>query len=266
MNNISDLSVISKKASIGNNVSIGPFCVIGDDVILEDNVSLQSHVVITGKTRVGAGTAIFPYASIGQDPQDLKFKGEDAEVIIGKNNVIREYVTIQKGTESGGMKTVIGDNNLLMVGTHIAHDCLVGNNVIFANVATLAGHVVIEDHVVIGGLSAVHQYVRIGEHAMIGGCTAVIRDVVPFATVTSERSGISGINLLGLKRRGFQREDITQLQKAFDEIFFENNTDLKTALEKVKSQNNSETVSILIKFLESESKRSFTMSARKEDR
>jgi UDP-N-acetylglucosamine acyltransferase len=260
MTDIHNLAVVSSKAKIGNNVKIGPFCVIGDNVELADNVELQSHVVIQGKTKIGKNTKIYPFASIGQTPQDLKYKGEDSEVIIGENNVIREYVTIQLGTESGGMKTIIGNNSLFMVGVHIAHDCIVADNVIFANVATVGGHAQIGNNVVLGGLCAVHQFVRIGDHAMIGGCTAVIRDVAPFATVTGERSGVDGMNILGLKRRGYDKQEILDLQKAFNKIFFHNDGDMKSSIEFVKNNYNSPLISQLIEFMESESKRSFTTS------
>lgn len=263
-NNIHSSSVISEKAKIGKNVKIGPFCLVGPDVILADGVTLHSHVVIEGRTSIGKNTVVFPFASIGHVPQDLKYNNEESTTEIGENNLIREYVTIQPGTTGGRMKTVIGNNCLLMAGTHIAHDCLVGNNVIFANLATLAGHVIIEDYVVMGGLSAVHQYVRIGESAMIGGCTPVIRDVAPFAAVTSERSGIEGMNLLGLKRRGFDKEDILNLQKAFKKIFFENDGDMKQAIVSVtEGFSGNILVKQLLDFMNAETSRSFTTANKK---
>jgi len=263
-NDIHQSSVVSEKAIIGKNVKIGPFCFIGPNVTLNDNTILHSHVVIEGKTSIGKNSTIFPFASIGHIPQDLKYKGEESTVEIGENNIIREYVTIQPGTTAGRMNTILGDNCLLMAGTHIAHDCIIGNNIIFANLATLAGHVTIDDYVVIGGLSAVHQFVRIGESAMIGGCTAVERDVVPFATVTSERGSIEGVNLLGLKRRGFDKNNILDLQKAFKKIFFENNGDMNNAIDSVREEfmgNN--LVDQLLDFMSSETKRSFTTSDKK---
>ncbi|MDX2050125.1 MAG: acyl-ACP--UDP-N-acetylglucosamine O-acyltransferase [Rickettsiaceae bacterium] len=258
---IHPFSIVSKKAKIGVNVTIGPFCTIGDEVEIGDNVTLKSHISIDGVTKIGEGCTVFPFVSISM-PQDLKYKGERSEVVIGKNNVIREYVTIQHGTEAGGMVTQIGDNCLLMVGVHIAHDCKIGNNVIFANLATLAGHVEVGDFVVFGGLSAAHQFVRIGDHAMIGGCSAVERDVAPFATVTSERAGVSGINFVGLKRRGLDRQEITSLQKAFQIIFFEDSP-LSESVEKVKRQfKHNPHIDQLIKFITSDSKRSLTMRAK----
>ncbi|MDX1923748.1 MAG: acyl-ACP--UDP-N-acetylglucosamine O-acyltransferase [Rickettsiaceae bacterium] len=252
-------SFIASGAQIGKNVQVGPFCVIGKNVIIGDNTILHSHVVIEGRTSIGKNCEIFPFASIGHKPQDLKYEGEESVVEIGDNNSIREYVTIQPGTKSGRMKTSVGNNCLLMLGTHIAHDCEVGNNVIFANLATLAGHVTIGDNVVMGGLSAVHQFVRIGQHAMIGGCCGVERDVAPFATVSSERAGISGMNLLGLKRRGFNQDAILDLQKAFNIIFFEDKK-LDDAIKEAREKHSSNKLAMeLINFISKESKRSLTM-------
>ncbi|NDB83596.1 MAG: acyl-ACP--UDP-N-acetylglucosamine O-acyltransferase [Alphaproteobacteria bacterium] len=259
---IHESAVISKEAIIGNNVEIGPFCFIGPGVEVGDGSIIHSHVVITGKTKIGSNNQIFPFASIGHQTQDLKFKGEESYIEIGDNNSIREYVTIHPGTIGGGLATKIGSNCLLMIGVHIAHDCLVGNNVIFANLATLAGHVIVEDHVVIGGLSAIHQHVRIGSHAMIGGCSGVERDVAPFATVSSERAYVAGMNLLGLKRRGFASDDILLLQKAFNKVFFENLT-LDNAIEEVRSNyGNNMLVKQFLDFISEKSRRSLTMSLR----
>ena len=194
-------AVVSSKAQIGDNVEIGPFCVVGDDVKIGEGTILKSHVVVEGDTVIGKNNIIFPFASIGLEPQDLKFKGEKSRVEIGDNNKIREHVTIHLGTQDGAMVTKIGSNCLLMVGVHIAHDCVVGNHVIFANNATLAGHVEVGDHVVIGGLSAVHQFVRIGAGAMIGGMSGVESDVFPNGLVMGERASLAGLNLVGLKRR-----------------------------------------------------------------
>lgn len=251
-------SHISEKAKIGSNVKIGPFCYIGDNVEIADDVEIKSHVVIDCKAKIGKGTSIFPFVSIN-DQQTPQTSGDASCVEIGENNVIREYCTIQAGTEAGGSKTVIGNNNLLMVGTHIAHDCQIGNNVIMANLATLGGHVIIEDHVVIGGLAAVHQFVRIGAHAMIGGVCGVVRDVVPYATVLNDRASVEGVNLVGLRRRGFDKNDIMTLQKAFKEIFFENHGDLKGAVaDAQKKYPDSELVSTLVDFMGKESRRSYT--------
>ncbi|CAK0762831.1 acyl-(acyl-carrier-protein)--UDP-N-acetylglucosamine O-acyltransferase [uncultured Gammaproteobacteria bacterium] len=212
-------AVVDTAARLGEGVEIGPFCVVGPDVELGDGVRLTSHVVVTGNTSIGAGTVIYPFASIGHPPQDLKFRGERSELVIGKNNRIREQVTMNPGTAGGGMVTRIGDNGLFMVGAHVAHDCIVGDNVILANNATLGGHVVIGDYAILGGLSAVHQFVRIGAHAMIGGMSGVENDVIPFGLVMGDRARLSGLNLVGLERRGFGRDDIRQLRTAYRMLF-----------------------------------------------
>lgn len=217
--NIHPTAVIGKGAQIASTVSIGPYCTVGPDVILEDNVKLVGHVHIDGITYIGEGTQIFPFASIGTVPQDLKFSGEKSKLIIGKNNTIREHVTMNPGTEHGEMQTVIGDNCLFMMASHVAHDCVIGNNVILANNATVAGHVVVGDHAVLGGLSAVHQFIRIGSHAIIGGMSGVENDVIPYGRVKGERATLAGLNLIGLERRGFSREQIRGLQRAFNQLF-----------------------------------------------
>jgi len=196
-------SVISSRATLGKEVRIGPFCVVGPDVVFEESVVLHSHAVVEGRTRIGAGTKIFPFASIGHRPQDLKYAGEPSELVIGANNTIREYVTMNPGTKGGGMVTRVGDGCLFMMGAHVAHDCQIGNRVIMANNATLAGHVVIEDDAIIGGLAAVHQFVRIGRRAMVGGMSGVEHDVIPFGLVMGERATLKGLNVVGLKRGGF---------------------------------------------------------------
>ena len=213
-------AIVSDRAKIGNNVEIGAYSVIGDGVEIADNVRIMSHVCIDGDTYVGEGTTIFPFAAIGFQPQDLKFHGEKSKVVIGKNNSIREYVTIHPGTEGGLMKTTVGDNNLLMIGVHIAHDCIVGNNTVLANNVTLAGHVEIGDCAIIGGLSAVHQFVRIGHNAIIGGMTGVERDVIPFGAVKGERGHLYDVNVLGLKRANFSRDEISAIREAYQIIFF----------------------------------------------
>ncbi|WP_375327009.1 acyl-ACP--UDP-N-acetylglucosamine O-acyltransferase [Candidatus Tisiphia endosymbiont of Nemotelus uliginosus] len=212
-------AIVDPKARIGKNVKIGAFCIVGPKVILGDNVGLKSHIVIEGKTQIGANTIIYPFASIGQPPQIFKYAGEESETIIGENNIIREYVTIQAGSKGGGMVTRVGNNCLFMVGVHIGHDCLVGNNVVFANYVSLGGHVKVGDFAIIGGLSAVLQFVRIGEHSMTGGLSAVVRDLIPFGLASSERATLEGINLVGMKRRGFDPNQTLEAVKAVDEIF-----------------------------------------------
>lgn len=217
-------AVVAPGAQIGSGVRIGPCCVIGPDVVLAEGVALHSHVVIDGRTRIGAGTKIYPFASLGTPPQDLKYDGEPSELVIGAHNTIREHVTMNPGTRTGAMKTVVGDHGLFMVGVHVAHDCVVGNHVIMANNATLAGHVHVGDHAIIGGLSAVLQFVRIGAHAIVGGMSGVENDVIPFGRVKGERACLAGLNLIGLERRGFNKDQIKALQRAFNELFGDEGT------------------------------------------
>jgi UDP-N-acetylglucosamine acyltransferase len=217
--NIHPSSIIEPGAKIGVGVNIGPFCCIGSDVVLEDYVELISHVSISGITKIGEKTKIYPFASIGHPPQDLKYNGEPSTTTIGSCNTIREYVTIQPGTAGDAMQTLVGDHCLFMVGSHVAHDCIIGNHVIMANNATLAGHVKIGDYAIIGGLAAVKQFVRIGDHAMIGGMAGVEHDVIPFGVVVGERGWLNGLNLVGMKRRGFNRETIGKLQDVYMGLF-----------------------------------------------
>lgn len=219
MSKIHPTAIIDPKAQIGTDVSIGPFCVVGANVTLGDRVELKSHVVVEGHTSVGEGTRIFPFASIGHAPQDLKYHGEPSQLIIGKNNTIREHATMNPGTESGGMKTVVGDNGLFMMATHVAHDCIIGNRVIMANNATLGGHVQVGDNVLIGGLAAVHQFVRIGSFAVIGGMSGVESDVIPYGRVKGERAHLAGLNLVGLERGGFEKDTVKTLQRVTKELF-----------------------------------------------
>lgn len=223
-NIIHPTAIIYDGARLGENVAIGPYCVVGAQVTLGDGVKLHSHVVVDGITTIGEKTEIFPFASIGSRCQDLKYEGEASELVIGKNNVIREHVTMNPGTKGGGMKTVVGDNGLFMVASHIAHDCVIGNNVIMANNATLGGHVHVGDFAVIGGLAAVHQFVRIGAYAVIGGMSGVENDVIPFGRVKGERAFLAGLNLVGLERRGFSKDRIKALQRAFNRLFGDEGT------------------------------------------
>jgi UDP-N-acetylglucosamine acyltransferase len=217
--NIHNTAIIENGAKIGNNVKIGAYSVIGPNVILEDNITIHSHVSIDGYTEIGAGTTIFPFASIGHVPQDLKYNGEASKLVIGKNNIIREHVTMNPGTHGDAMITKIGNNCLFMVGSHVAHDCVVGDNVILANNATLAGHVKVGDKAIIGGLSAVHQFVRIGHHAMVGGMSGIENDVIPYGQASGERATLCGLNLVGLKRGNFERDDISNLRSAYRVLF-----------------------------------------------
>jgi UDP-N-acetylglucosamine acyltransferase len=217
-------AIVSPKAEIGTNVKIGPYAVVGAGVKIGNDVSIASHVCIEEDTTIGAGTQIFPFAAIGFYPQDLKFNGENSRLVIGRNNIIREYVTMHTGTKNGRMETTIGDGNLFMIGVHIAHDCVIGSNIVMGNNATLGGHVVIGDSVIIGGLAAVHQFVRIGHNAIIGGMSGVERDVIPYGLVKGERAHLCGLNILGLRRTEIARREITALRDAYDVIFFGNNT------------------------------------------
>ena len=251
---IHNSSVIDKKAKISKKIKIGPFCYVGPNVELKDDVELISNVHIEGNTSIGKGTRIFPFASIGTQPQDLKFKGEKNNLVIGENNLIREYVTINPGTEGGGSETIIGNNCLFMISSHIAHDCKIGNNVIIANNVPLGGHVTIEDSVVIGGNSAVQQFTRIGRLAMIGGMTGVLKDVVPFGLSIGNRNFLQGLNLIGLRRHKYENQKIIELDKAFKEIFSSKN--LHENLNKINgAYKDNELVGEVIRFIEKDKKR-----------
>ena len=215
---IHSTAIIDPKAKISKNVQIGPYSVIGPNVEIGENTIIQSHVSISANTIIGKGNKIYPFVSIN-DPQDLKYNGEPTNLVIGDNNKIREYVTINPGTVGGGGKTLIGNNCLLMISSHIAHDCQVGNNVIIANNVPLGGHAIIEDNVVIGGNSAVQQFTRIGKMAMIGGMTGVLHDVIPYGLSTGNRNSLQGLNLIGLRRSKFENKDILGLSEAYKEIF-----------------------------------------------
>lgn len=233
---IHNTAIIAVGAKIGKDVKIGPYSIIGEKVELGDGVEIKSHVIIEGKTKIGNGTIIYPFASIGQAPQDLKYKGEDSEVIIGQNNTIREYVTIQPGTIGDKMKTVIGDNCLFMVGSHIAHDCVVGNNVILANYVSLAGHVKVGDYVIIGGLSAVQQWVTVGSHAIIGGVSALVKDLIPYGLASADRANLEGLNLVGLNRRGFDKKESLEASKAIKDLFTNASENFSDKIEKLKKE------------------------------
>ena len=251
---IHNSSVIDKKAEISKNVKIGPFCYVGPYVKLKDNVELISNVHIEGNTTIGKGTRIFPFASIGTQPQDLKFRGENNSLVVGENNLIREYVTINPGTEGGGSKTIVGNNCLFMISSHIAHDCIIGNNVIIANNVPLGGHVTIEDSVVIGGNSAVQQFTRIGRLAMIGGMTGVLKDVIPFGLSIGNRNFLQGLNLIGLRRQKYHNQKIIGLDKAYKDIFASKN--LHENLRKINGEHkDNELVGEVVRFIEKDKKR-----------
>ena len=212
-------AIVSPKAKISSSVKIGAYSIIGPDVEIDDNVVIQSHVNITGDTIIGKKNIFYPMSSIGSNPQDLKYNGEKTKLIIGDGNTIREHVTINKGTKQGGGITKIGDNNLLMIGAHIAHDCIVGNNIVMANNSAVAGHATIDNFVIIGAKCGIQQFVRIGKMAMIGGMTGVSRDVIPYGVSTGNRNYLNGVNIIGLRRNNIQNKDIISLTNAYKEIF-----------------------------------------------
>ena len=212
-------AIVDKKAKISEKAIIGPYSIVGPDVKIGEGAEIQSHVNITGNTIIGNNTKIFPFASIGTNPQDLKYKGEKTKLEIGNNNIIREHVTINTGTDGGGGITKIGNNNLIMIGAHIAHDCMVGNNVVIANSAAIAGHAQISDDVIIGGNCGIQQFTRIGKMAMIGGMSGVSRDVIPYGLSFGNRNYLEGINLIGLRRKKVSNKEILALSEAYKEIF-----------------------------------------------
>mgnify|MGYP001201864160 CR=1 FL=1 len=247
-------AIIDSKAKISENVHIGPYCVIGPNVEINENTEIQSHVNISGNTKIGKGNKIYPFVSIN-DPQDLKYNGEPTNLVIGDNNKIREYVTINPGTVGGGGKTIIGNNCLFMVSSHVAHDCQLGNNIIIANNVAIAGHAIIDDHVIIGGNSAVQQFTRIGKMAMIGGMTGVLHDVIPYGLSTGNRNSLQGLNLIGLRRYKFDNKDILGLSDAYKEIFATKN--LTENLSKLNgSFKDNPLVSDVIEFITKDKKRS----------
>ena len=242
-------SIIHKKSRLGKNVTIGPFCQIGPNVSIDDNCKIHSHVISDGNVQIEKNVEIFSFASIGSVPQDLKYEGEKTKVLIEENCKIREY----------GL-TRVGKNCLLMIGTHIAHDCIIGDNVIFANHSTLAGHVVVENNVVVGALSAIHQFSRIGEGAMIGGMSGVTAEVIPFSTVMGNRAKLSGLNLVGLRRNMFKRDEINELRKVFKYVFFNKKNTLEARIKEIKKKKlKFYTIRKILSFHEAETRRSFIM-------
>ena len=248
-------AIVDPKAKISSNITIGAYSVIGPDVEIDENTIIHSHVNISGHTKIGKENKIFPFASIGSDPQDLKYNGEETRLIIGDKNTIREYVTINPGTVGDVGKTIIGNNCLFMISSHVAHDCLIGNNVIIANNVPLGGHVIVEDNVIIGGNSAVQQFTRIGKMAMIGGMTGVLNDVIPYGLSTGNRNVLQGINLIGLRRAKFENKEILGLSDAYKEIFA-----TKNLAENISKLNGSFKDNVLVKevieFITKDKKRS----------
>jgi len=249
-------AVISEGADIGKDVKIGPYCTVGPNVSLDDGVELVSHVAVDGITSIGANTKIFPFASIGLQPQDLKYSGEPSRLEIGCNNVIREQVTMNPGTEVGGMLTSVGNNCLFMVGAHVAHDCQVADHVILVNNATLGGHVKIDEWAILGGLSAIHQFVRIGRHAMIGGMSGIENDVIPYGSVIGNRARLQGLNVVGLKRRNFDRETIHALRNAYRLLFAREGTMAERLEDVAEMMQDIEPVMEIVDFIRADSSRS----------
>ncbi len=250
-------AVVSPNAKIGFDCFVGPYCIVGDEVELGDNVRLESHIVVDGRTWIGADTHVFPFVSIGLASQDLKYKGEPSETRIGARNNIREFVTIHRGTAGGGMLTKLGDDCLIMAQAHIAHDCLIGDGVIMANAATLAGHVVIEDRANIGAYSGIHQFCRVGKEAYIGGYSVVVKDALPFALTVGNHAKCYGLNITGMKRRGYPRATIDALHHAFH-LLLSAKLNTSQAVDRIKSEiTASPEVSYVLRFID-ESNRGVT--------
>jgi len=243
-------AIIDTKADIDSGAEIGPYCIIKKGVRIGKNVKLMANVIIEGRTEIGDNCTFYPFSSIGFPPQDLKYKGEDTRLIIGKNNIVREYITIHRASVGGDETTVIGNNNFLMAYVHIAHDCKIGSHIIMANAAMLAGHVVIEDFSVIGGIVAVHQFTRIGKYAMVGGFSGIAQDVPPYMVASGARAKLFGLNAIGLKRHGFSEQTINEIKKTYKILFREKRT-LKDAIRKVREDfGASPEIQHLIEFIE----------------
>tara|TARA_B100001093_G_C26611274_1_gene920308 strand:- start:167 stop:946 length:780 start_codon:yes stop_codon:yes gene_type:complete len=252
MKSIHSSAIIGENVIIGDNVTIGPNCVIDDGVKIGNDNIIYSSVYMTGNTEIGDGNSFFPYCSIGSMPQDLKYKGENSKLIIGNKNIFREHSTANPGTIGDNLETIIGNSSLFMAGAHIAHDCVIGNNVIMANQATLGGHVHIDDNAVLGGISAVHQFCKIGKMAMVGGLSAVENDVIPFGLALGNRAKLTGINIVGLKRANYSKIDIREYANNVDQIF--TGKTIASEMKKIKNSNNDLTKELLV-FLKNDSSR-----------
>ena len=250
-------AIVEDGARLTGNVTIGPYCTVGPHVTLAEGVELVSHVAVAGHTSVGVDTRIWPFASIGHSPQDLKYRGEESWLEIGAGCMIREHVTMNPGTSGGGLHTRVGSNCLFMMGGHVAHDCRIGDNVIMANNATLAGHVEIGEFAFLGGLSAVHQFVRIGAHSMVGGMSGVEKDVIPYGSVIGNRAELGGLNLVGLKRRGFGRDVIHALRGAYRMIFQGEGSLAERAARAGEAYADIEPVQHMVAFIRADTSRSF---------
>ncbi len=255
MTDIHPTAIVAAEAQLGDGVKIGPYCIVGSDVVLGAGVHLHSHVVVDGRTQIGEQTMIYPFASIGTRPQDLKYQGEPSELIIGARNQIREHVTMNPGTKGGGMETRVGDDCLFMMAAHVAHDCIIGNNVIMANNATLGGHVDVGDFAIIGGLAAVHQFVRIGAHAMVGGMSGLEQDLIPYGSAMGARARLRGLNLVGLQRRNFSRDDIHTLRTVYRLMFAQEGTLSERTDDVVELYGDNSTVMEIVEFVRADTQR-----------
>jgi UDP-N-acetylglucosamine acyltransferase len=233
--NLHPTAIISRKAELGQNVTVGPYSVIGDEVILHDGVEVQSHCVLEGPSEIGSGTVFFPFVSAGQAPHDLKYKGERSLLRVGERNVFREFSTIHRGTALGGNETVIGSDNLFMAQTHVAHDCIVGNHTIFANAASLAGHVLVEDYATLGAFSGIHQFCRVGKYAFIGASSVVVKDALPYARTVGNHASCYGANTIGLERQGFSKDEMRRISHAF-KLLLVSKLNTTQALEAIKQE------------------------------
>ena len=251
-------AIVDNNSKISDDVEIGPYCIIGPEVELGSNTKLHSHINIKGNTKIGKNNEIFPFVSIGTEPQDLKYQGEKNSIIIGNNNKFREYVNINPGTSQGGTITKIGNNNLLMVYCHVAHDCNLEDNIVLANNVQVGGHVTIENNAIIGGSCAIHQFSRIGKMAMVGGMTGVLSDVIPFGLSLGNRNNLVGLNLIGLRRAKISNDDIKILQKSYDVIF--SNQNFRSNIDNLNVDlKNNKYVKIIIDFINSNKKRPISL-------
>lgn len=262
MTRVHTTAVVSASARLADDVEVGPYCVIGPDVTLGQGVRIASHVIIEGATEIGEGCVVHPFAVLGAAPQHAGHQGEPTRLVIGARNLIREQVTMHCGTAMGRGVTTVGSDGFFMVGVHVGHDCIVGDHVVMANTATLGGHVVIEDHVIMGGLSAAHQYTRIGRHAFVGGMAGVNHDVIPFGNVWGNHAHLEGLNLVGLKRRGFSRESINALRAAYRMLFAEEGTFQERLDDTAYAYSGSREVMEIVDFIRADSSRPLTTPQR----
>jgi UDP-N-acetylglucosamine acyltransferase len=255
-NKIHPTAIVEAGAKLGSGISIGPYCTVGPEVTLGDGVELVSHAVVAGTTTIGARTRIFPFASIGHQPQDLKYKGEPATLLIGSDCIIREGVTMNPGTEGGGSKTVVGNGCAFLANSHVGHDCIVGNSVIFSNNVMLAGHCNVGDFVIIGGGAAVIQFARVGAHAFVGGMSGLENDLIPYGMALGNRAHLSGLNIVGLQRRGFPRDKIHDLRRAYRALFAAEGTLMERVEDVANEFRDNAAVNEILEFIRAGGKRS----------